>query len=155
MDHSFFLIVALVVGVMIVAGVAGYLQRERRRKELLLWSARRGLSFSIAHDPGLQGRYPFFDCLRKGDNRYGYHLMSGSLGGYDVQAFDYHYQTTTHTRHGSHTEHHHFSAMVVRSPVPLQPLKIRPENLLDKVANLVGIHDINFESDEFSRRFHV
>jgi hypothetical protein len=32
---------------------------------------------------------------------------------------------------------------------------MRSESLFDRVASWVGYEDINFESDEFSRRYHV
>jgi hypothetical protein len=48
-----------------------------------------------------------------------------------------------------------FSAVIVSSPIPLQPLTIRPEGLLDKVGEFFGAEDINFESADFSRKFFV
>jgi hypothetical protein len=32
---------------------------------------------------------------------------------------------------------------------------LRPENLFDKVVSMAGFDDINFESEAFSRRYHV
>jgi len=41
-------------------------------------------------------------------------------------------------------------------PVNLRgELKVRPENFFDKLAGAVGFDDIDFESDEFSKKFHV
>ncbi|MBU0595585.1 ABC transporter permease, partial [Candidatus Bipolaricaulota bacterium] len=41
------------------------------------------------------------------------------------------------------------------SDVRLQPLHIRPEGIFDKVTEFFGVDDIDFESAEFSRAFHV
>jgi hypothetical protein len=45
--------------------------------------------------------------------------------------------------------------VILASDVALLPLTIRPEGFLDKVGEFFGFDDIDFESAEFSRRFHV
>lgn len=45
--------------------------------------------------------------------------------------------------------------MLVECDLPLRPLLVRAESVLDKLAEVVGFDDIDFESGEFSRRFHV
>jgi hypothetical protein len=72
-----------------------------------------------------------------------------------LRAFDYHYETYTNTKNGRKTHHHYFSALIVESPLPLKPLYLRPESFFDKMAQFMGFDDINFESAEFSRRYHV
>jgi hypothetical protein len=41
----------------------------------------------------------------------------------------------------------------VHPPWPSPTLLVRPEGLLDKLAGIVGVDDIDFESSEFSKRF--
>jgi hypothetical protein len=73
-----------------------------------------------------------------------------------VLAFDYHYEThSTDSKGQRQTHHHHFSAVIVGSDVPLKPLLIRPEGFFDRVKGFFGFEDINFESAEFSRKFFV
>jgi len=43
----------------------------------------------------------------------------------------------------------------MESPLPLKPLYLRPESFFDKMVQLMGFDDINFESAEFSSRYHV
>jgi len=40
-------------------------------------------------------------------------------------------------------------------PIDAPAVRMRPENVLDRMASWVGWDDIDFESDEFSRRYHV
>ncbi len=143
--------VAIFAAITIYAAVAA----DRRRKALAAWAAIKGLSYSSTNDYSVQGRFPDFECLRKGENRYAYNVVRGALQNRSFYAFDYHYETYTQTKNGRRTNHHHFSAVIVTSDVPLQPLAIRPETVFDRLAEFVGFDDIDFESAEFSRRFHV
>ena len=45
--------------------------------------------------------------------------------------------------------------MIIRSQIALKPLYIRSENAFDKLTEFFGADDIDFESDQFSREFHV
>ncbi|GAB4313987.1 MAG: hypothetical protein Kow0059_05470 [Candidatus Sumerlaeia bacterium] len=141
-----------VVGLLVVS----ILQSIRRRKELAAWAAANGLSFSAAHEYGVEGRHPGFRCLRRGSNRFAYNLLRGTWRSRPFEGFDYHYETyTTDSKGRRQTHHHHFSCVVLGSPVPLKPLFIRPEGFWDKLAEFVGADDIDFESAEFSRTFYV
>jgi hypothetical protein len=142
----------------IAFAVYNWYAAAERRKGLAAWALANDLEFHPANRYGLDNHFPEFDCLRQGDddNRYAYNVMEGDWHGRKLLAFDYHYETHTHSsKGGRQTHHHHFSAVVLRSDMPLKPLFIRPEGWLDKLAEFVGVEDINFESAEFSRRFYV
>ncbi len=124
---------------------------NQRRKELSAWAAAKGLRFDPDRDGGLDDRFPHFKCLRRGHSRHARNVMRGELDGTPITAFDYHYTTG----HGKNRRTHRFSAVIVTSDLPLLPLLIRPENLLDKVGEFFGADDIDFESAEFSRKFFV
>src|SRR5208283_3583865 len=47
------------------------------------------------------------------------------------------------------------TCIVVASPLIFKHLNIRPENILDKFTEAIGFDPIQFESAEFSRKFHV
>jgi hypothetical protein len=150
------LIFALFIALAIGFGIVAYLQAEKRKKELAEWAAAHGFSFDTASDYDFDSRYPEFDSLRQGDSRYAYNIIEGSAGGYPICAFDYHYAThSTDSKGRRQTHHHHFSSVIVDSGMPLKPLRIRSEGFFDKVGEFIGIDDIDFESAEFSRTFHV
>lgn len=147
------LLLAAVVGVGLLVLAAH--QSAARRKELAAFAASQGLSFAPDRDPDFERRVPPFPALCRGDRRYAFNVVAGHHQQRAVRCFDYHYQTYSHGKHGRRTHHHHFSAVLVECDLPLRPLVLRAENVLDKLAELVGFDDIDFESSEFSRRFHV
>jgi len=141
------LFVAFIIAVVVFSSMAA----AKRRKELGAWAAGRGLTFDSSTHHGMDDQFPEFPCLRQGSSRYAYNVISGTWGERPILAFDYHYVTGS----GKHRHTHRFSAVILRSPVPLKPLLIRPESFLDKFAEFVGFDDIDFESAEFSSRFYV
>jgi hypothetical protein len=70
-------------------------------------------------------------------------------------SFDWHYKTRVRTKNGTRTVHHSFTVVAVESAVPMEPMVIRPEGFLDKIGEFFGGGDIDFESAEFSRAYHV
>lgn len=132
-------------------GIFGYLQGQKRRQELEAMARQRGWSFSPDRDPEISYRFGSFPCLERGANRYAYNIMEGQERNWRICGFDYHYRTGS----GKNTHHHHFSAIVVHTGLPLQSLSIRPEGIFDRISEFLGFDDIDFESSEFSRRFHV
>jgi hypothetical protein len=155
--HVSGMVLFLCVGALLGAlGLFGWYAAKRRREELGTWAQTCGLSFSESREYGLDDRYPELDALRKGDHRYAYNTLRGQWQKRPFYGFDYHYEThSTDSKGRRQTHHHNFSAVILDSDVPLQPLLIRPEGLFDKLAGVFGFEDINFESAEFSRKFYV
>ena len=150
------LIFVVIAAVIVGLAIAGSIQAKKRREALAAWAGAHGMTFSADNEYGLDSRFPDFDCLCQGSDRYAYNRMRGSLQGRETLAFDYHYETySTDSKGRRETNHHHLSAVIVSSAVPLKPLFIRPEGFLDRVGEFFGFDDINFESAEFSRRFYV
>jgi len=146
----------LFLGVIIALGVYSYLQTEKRREALLALAERRGWSFNSEHDDGMESRYASFSCLQSGSGRYAYNILEGPVREGRICGFDYHYETqSTDSQGHSTTDHHYFSAVVIDTGLALKPLLIRPETFFDKIGELFGFDDIDFESAEFSRRFCV
>lgn len=141
------------VAVMIVLGA---MQSAKRRKELAEWARTRGLSFSQEKNSRYDERYPEFEKLQSGSNRYAYNICDGQYNGRYVQCFDYHYETTsTDSKGRTRRHHHHFSAVILELKIPFKPIFIRPEGFFDKVGAFFGMDDIDFELDAFSRAFFV
>jgi len=149
----------IIVGIIIlVAGLIAWsiYAQAKRRKELTAWASKNGLSFYESRDYSLDEQYPTFSALTRGANRYAYNHITGRWNEHDFHGFDYHYETySTDSKGRRQTHHHHFSVLILSSPVPLQQLLIRPEGFFDKVTEFFGHDDIDFESIEFSKRFYV
>ncbi len=165
-------IFALFAALIVVGVVWGIVAAKKRREALDALAQELGLAFS-ADDPlkgqafgrsqgflaglfgserkGLPGRFGQFGALSQGDSHRGYNVMRGELGGRQLTAFDYQYDTGS----GKNRSTHHLSAAVVTLGCRFPELVIRPENLFDKVAAVMGLDDIDFESHEFSKRFYV
>jgi len=156
MPIFFVLIIIAAIGAAIGFAIWNSRMKDKRRKELAGWAQVNGLKFLPEKDHSVWMRYQLFKCLQRGEDRYAYNIMVGTSGTRVMSAFDYHYEThSTNSKGQRQTHHHYLSALVVDAGLPLKPLFIRPEGLLDKVTEFVGIDDIDFESAEFSQKFFV
>ena len=160
-DISFFpkmqllLFLLIAVGV-IVAAIYGHKRSAKRRLLLRQFAQSRGLSWEPRESSHIDLRFAQFQCFQRGSNRYGYNNMRGDLGARSVWCFDFHYETrSTDSKGRTRVTHHHSSNVVLDSGRRLKELAIRREGFFDRVAGAFGFDDIDFESAEFSRMFHV
>lgn len=143
---------AIAVVAALVFGAAG---RRKRQAALEAWATARGWHYTHGEVSSIEQRFAVFSDFTTGSRRYGYNVIRGEEQEREVWAFDYHYETYSHGKHGRQTHHHHFSAVVLHTRLLLKPLSIRNENFFDKLTQAVGFDDIDFESAEFSREFWV
>ena len=152
----FGLIIFGVIALMIVFAIAGHIQAKKRREALSALASHLGLRFDPNKDRSFDDRYRCFDALRWGDNRYAYNILRGEFDGRHIVGFDYHYETSRTDSDGDRTTtSHHFSAVIFQTALPLDGLTIRNEGFFDRMKTLFGFDDIDFESAEFSKAFHV
>lgn len=152
-------IAALAIGVIAVF-IFQYKLASKRREDLFTLATQGGWDFSPGKDTGI-GRLCDFDIFNRGDDRYACNTITGKVayGPYacELDMGDFCY--TTHDRDGSGNRSantHHFSYLVVRLPFRNTPeVRIRREGLLDAITQAIGFEDIDFESDEFSRKYCV
>jgi hypothetical protein len=143
----------------VALGVAYFSGRssERRRAELVAVAHGLGWRFDPGFKSGKGPPYSYFEAFSIGDfNVKAYNTIEGSLeiGGraFPVAVGDF---TTTRLGSKSSTEYR-FSYILLEVPFSQVPdLVIRPEGLMDRIGAAIGFEDIDFESAEFSRRFHV
>ncbi len=140
----------------IFAAIHGHRKEKERRAALAAWAAQNGLYFHEEKVRGFDDEHSGFGFLRSGSNRYAYNILTGNHRERELIAFDYHYEThSTDSKGNRTTHHHHFSCLFLAPAFPLKPLALRRENFFDKIKSTFGFQDINFESSEFSRKFHV
>jgi len=152
-----FIAFLLVIG---VGAYLSYLAQQRRRKAMAALAAELGWQFDPSKDRTHDERYHQFEVFRKGHSRYAYNSIRGVIqvadNNWPVQMGDYHYKVTSGSGKNRSTRTYQFSYIVVETPfVALPNLEIRSEGVLDKLASFIGFDDIDFESAEFSDRFHV
>jgi hypothetical protein len=148
--HDSLVIVVVLVAVVVLI-IYSICASGKRRKELAGWAMSKGLAFCPGNDRSFDSKYPNVNCLQKGDSRYAYNIMTGTLTSREFLGCDYHYATGS----GKSRTQHHFSLVIIKSPILLEPLFIRPENFFDKLTEFAGFNDIDFESAEFSKKFYV
>jgi len=141
---------AVIVLIGLAFALAWYFASARRKK-LRAWAEASGFRFDPRSNRSFDDCYPSFGCLRRGHSRSASNVSEGTRHARPVVAFDYRYVTG----HGKNRQVHSFSGVIVDSEIPLRPLYIRSENLFDKIGEFLGVDDIDFESAEFSRVFHV
>ncbi len=138
----------------------GYLQQQKRRQELSSLAIQLGWQFDSSHDSSHEDRYPQFNIFRRGHSRYAYHTLRGQFEiaekSWPVVMGDYHYRITSGSGKNRSTHTYRFSYLILELPhLRSCDLMIRQEGVLDKLAGMIGFDDIDFESVEFSDRFHV
>jgi hypothetical protein len=131
---------------------------EKRRQEM--WSLARELGLDF--HPGREhpwGEHSLFGCFKRGHSNRAKNTMRG-----EIELFgrpcpcllgDFEYKVTRQSGKSRSTTTYRFSYAMFRVPWPVPSLTIRREHVLDKIAGALGFDDINFESEAFSRRFHV
>ena len=143
---------AFVLLAIVLLVVAAY-QAKKRREALAALAAQLGFHFSP--DPGSEvfhqyegmGLIPF----GQGRSQRASNLLFGQRNGLFWEFFDYQYTTGS----GKNRHTHHYVIAAAKVPLAFPPTRIRPEGMFDKLKGMFGFEDINFESEEFSRRYHV
>jgi hypothetical protein len=148
---SFFPLLILFIAVFVVLAIVGHRQEKARRQRLTAFAAGENLQFQPERQNDLDGQYPEIEFFQRGHSRHGENFVTGFAGAYGFTAFDYHFTTGS----GKNKSRHHYAVIILQPNFPLKPLTIRPEGIFDKVTAAFGWDDIDFESAEFSSRFHV
>jgi hypothetical protein len=149
-----FIFIGFVI-IALIATIYGAIASYKRRQGLFALAQRLNLAFDPGENREIADGYGFLKQLAQGSNRYATNVISGNYRQNRVLAFDYHYETYTHDKNGTHTQHHWFSFFILTLPVIFPELTIRRENFFTKIAEVFGYQDINFESAEFSKTFNV
>ena len=146
------LLVALVVG----AIAFSFYAKAQRQKLFRQIATRMGCRYHEKDPFGIGRRHESgFPTLRQGSNRYAYNVIDGEWEGYAVRIFDHHHETYSHNKNGRQTHHHHRTFVLVEHDMHMGHLDVRPEGMFDKLKAAFGFDDIDFESAEFSRKWHV
>ncbi|PID79263.1 hypothetical protein CSB20_10965 [bacterium DOLZORAL124_64_63] len=148
MPPVFFLIFVVL---MIMAGVYAWHQERKRREELHRWAFRYGWKMLGHSRDDWASRYPGLALFGRGGGQVGDNIITGHFRGRAVTVLDYKYVTGS----GNSRTTHHFGVVLMETGFPVVPLEIRREHVFDKVGEFLGGGDIDFESAEFSRTFHV
>lgn len=145
--------VVLVLVVAIALGIWGYYANQKRQKEFAAWAAANGFTYATSDD-----RYtdlPWGAPFGVGFGRAALDVLTSSGPGRPTLCFTYRYKTQSSDGKTTSTQTHHFSIYSARLPKALPELHVGRENILTSLARAVGVHDIEFESEDFNREFKV
>ncbi len=131
--------------------VFGILKARQRREAMARLAKELGFEYYPDDPWNLEDKYAMFELFGRGHSRGASNVICGEMDGRAVVAFDYRYTTGS----GKNKSTHSYQALVMGLPIVAAGLRMRSESLFDRVASWVGYDDIDFESDEFSRRYHV
>ncbi|MEM9445652.1 MAG: hypothetical protein AAGA18_09900 [Verrucomicrobiota bacterium] len=149
-------IIVLIILIFAGIGVAGWYFEKKRREAIAALAHSLGLHFTHSKDRQLIHRLSYLDKLKQGSNRYAYNVISGKLRGYEILAFDFHYETYSSDSKGRRrTNHHYLSFVTTQLPRSFPELVIAPEGFFSKIIQAIGFDDIDFESAEFSKKYVV
>jgi hypothetical protein len=155
MDGVAPLLLFLVFGLLVAA--AAYFQHQRkleRQRKFGALALGHGLDFSI-DDPFDTLGEPFTH-LQRGDGRGVENVLWGEWAGLEIRAFDYwYYEESTDSK--GHTSRSYSRSDCVLTSVDARcpTLQISGETVFTRLADALTFRDIEFESEEFNRRFTV
>lgn len=150
----------VIVVVFALLAYHSYQQQQKRLAELNALAGELNWQFDSEEDYDFDSTFPQIAAFSHGGGRYAYNMLRGDIRVGDVawpaKMGDYHYTTTSRRDDKTETHHHHFSFLLVELPYKSVPnLYIRREGFFDTIAGALGFDDIDFESVEFSKKFHV
>ncbi len=156
MDASIFfpLVFGLFVAAVVGIAVLGYRAKLQRQRDLAAVARNQGLDFSI-EDPFGTLAEPFA-LLQRGDGRGVENVVWGVWQGLDVRAFDYwYYDESTDSKGHTSRSYSRFDCVLAPVDAACPRLSIEPENVFTRLADALTLRDLEFESEEFNRRFNV
>lgn len=135
----------------VLLALYSYREDRKRRRLLRSWARSKGFALHSGRRTGWDREYPAYKLFTRGHSRRSTSHVEGEVDGHRVRGLDYRFTTGS----GKNRKTHRYTVIIMELGTPVIPLHIRREHVLDRIGEFLGGGDINFESDEFSRRFHV
>jgi len=154
------LFVLIFVILIIVGGVYSHKASKRRQLELAQFAASKSLTIDSNSHTSFPAQMALFPLFNTGFGRSMSNTMTGKVITQNLQiniiTGDYTYKTKSGSGKNETTSVHNHSYLLLNLPFNArQTLNFRKEGMFDKITSTFGFNDINFESAEFSRKFHI
>lgn len=129
-------------------------QAKKRRELFLAFALSQGWAW-VARDDRWTDRFAG-DPFGEGDNRKALNVLTGAYRDRSLVAFDYSYEThSTDSKGNRTTTTHRYAVCALSLPAVLPRLELVPEGMLGRLGTMLGMQDIEFESEDFNRRYRV
>ena len=148
-DSSGSVLVVLGMVAVVVVFVVGLWLQKKRHERFGAWALANGWTYAES-EPGLTSMssgQPF----GSGRARRATEVLRGTFESRPVVSFSYAWTTGS----GKNRTTHHAHVVALSLPAYLPTVEVTPEGLGAKLAKLVGVQDIQFESDDFNRAYRV
>jgi hypothetical protein len=143
--------IVLIIIAVAVIGYLAYQHEQKRRRLLRAWARSKGFVMMDGKRRDWEIEYPAFKLFERGHSRHTSLHLEGEVDGRRTRCLDYRYTTGS----GKNRKVHRHAVVLLDTGTPVVPLQIRREHVFDRVGEFFGHDDIDFESSEFSRRWHV
>lgn len=144
-----------IAGLVITYAIYAYKKNQARIASLVALCRSNGWQFH-PHDPfDLPRRWPGtpFDA---GYDRRAQNVVTGEHNGHPLVAFDYSYKEDSRDSDGDRrTRTYCFAVVALGMPCALPEVHVAPEGVLSRLGKVLGMQDIELESEDFNRRFRV
>jgi hypothetical protein len=141
------------IGLVVVSSLSA-IRKRHRRMGVAAFAQRYGFEHRPGDPFGLLYDYNF-PLFEMGDGRGCENVVWGEWKGLPFRASDYWYYNATDGRRGSALRDLHFNAVVVDIPAYLPRVTVDREGVASRLTSGIGWRDIQFESDDFNRRFVI
>lgn len=153
MDETVLIFVIGAVGAAILLYFSWY-SKKKRREELALAARQLGLTYAAVDHVGILS-YPFA-LVQKGDGRGAENLLTGSWNGIELVEFDYwYYDESRDSKGNTSRSYHRFSCVMAAVALGGAHLTLGREDVFTRLADSIGLRDIEFETEEFNNAFNV
>ena len=123
-------------------------KEQARRAKLSAWAELNSWIYTPDGDWSKANYINLFKRFSQGSNQYVFDVLRGNWQQYPADAFNFHYEITSHSSSGSSTTHYYFGVVFIHIDKAFSNLIIRPRGFL-------SFGGIKFESIEFNRKFIV
>ncbi|MHC5054298.1 MAG: hypothetical protein ACYTKD_06230 [Planctomycetota bacterium] len=149
----FLLVMAALIALVVLAL---WLAVRRRREEMTRLAHRLGYRFLPRGGERIPERLSSTRLFSKAQDRKVWNLIFGRRNGLEVSLFDYSHMASAASGSGRQSGTFDRSVVLVEVPNASFPsFLLRLEGVIDKIKAAAGFEDIDFESDEFSKRYYV
>jgi hypothetical protein len=139
----------ITAGVFLAVGYFSYQQQKKRYAALAKIAASVGFVFTRG-DPDRLVDTPF-DLFHRGSKRTVDCEIGGVHNGVNMRIFDYKY----YVNNGKSGQWYKFTCGMGMISAGCPPLHIAHEGFLGSLGNMLGARDIQFESDDFNKRYRI
>jgi hypothetical protein len=147
------LLVAIVIILIVGFGVVRWQLHKRKIATFRAFAAQRGWIYA-ERDPSLTERFlgtPF----GQGHGKRAEHVLAGQHRGRPLVAFEYTYKEWRGNRDKRRTVTYTHTVVALGTPAARPTLELGRAGLGRKLLGLVGIRDLQLESDEFNKTFQI